>query len=162
MALPLPWVDRIFDKLMLVYGRDFTGRWEGLPLDAVKTDWAHELSGFEKHPDAIKHALQTLPAAKPPTVYEFRNLANTCPQMATVELPRAPVNPAIVAMVVNGMKPATDAPHAMKEWAYRLKARHEAGDKLNSNQIRCYREALGLDTPTLISKDELLNAMVAA
>ncbi|HQI75543.1 MAG TPA: shikimate kinase [Candidatus Latescibacteria bacterium] len=59
MSLPLSWIDRIFDKLMLVYGRDFTGRWEGLPLSSVKTDWAHELSGFDKHPEAIKHALNT-------------------------------------------------------------------------------------------------------
>lgn len=32
-----------------------------------------------------------------------------------------------------------------KAWAKRLKARHEAGDKLNANQIRCYKAALGLE-----------------
>lgn len=143
MPLPLTWVDRIFDKLMLVYGRDFTGRWDGLPLDAVKVDWAHELSGFENHPESIKYALQILPNSKPPTVLEFRHMANSCPKMANKELPLPPADPKIVAMVVQGLKPAADQPYGMKQWAHTLKARHEAGDRLNANQIRCYMAALG-------------------
>ena len=34
-----------------------------------------------------------------------------------------------------------------KEWAYALQARHAAGENLNPNQIRCYRNALGLSAP---------------
>ena len=58
MSLPLPWADRIFEKLTLVYGQAFLARWRDLDLDAVKADWAHELDGFERHPKAIAHALQ--------------------------------------------------------------------------------------------------------
>lgn len=36
-----------------------------------------------------------------------------------------------------------------KAWARRLQARHEAGENLNANQIRCYRNALGLNVPAL-------------
>ena len=61
MSLPLPWIDKIFEKLTIVYGRDFIGRWEGLEISDVKTDWGHELSGFENWPGAISHALATLP-----------------------------------------------------------------------------------------------------
>lgn len=143
MALPLSWVDRIFDKLMLVYGRDFVGRWEGIPLDSVKADWAHELAGFEAHPESIKHALQNLPAAKPPTVYEFRNLAASAPRMQALELPLPPQNPEIIAMVVSGMKPVGKKPHGFKQWAHDLADRHQAGEILHSCQVRCYREALG-------------------
>lgn len=144
MALPSPWVERIFDKLMLVYGRDFIGRWEGIPIANVKTDWAHELSGFEAHPEAIKHALQHLPASKPPTVYEFRNIAVSAPKMAVIELPRPPQDPAIVAKIKSGLKPVQE--HDGKEWARRLQRRHVACERLNSYQIKCYRMALGLDT----------------
>jgi hypothetical protein len=142
MSLPLPWVDRIFDKLTLVYGRDFAGRWDGLSLDVVKFDWAHELSGFENYPESIKHALQILPPSKPPTVLEFRNLANSCPKMALKELPLPPVDPKIIEMVTQGMKPATHQPYGYKQWAHTLKARHQAGEKLNQYQIKCYRMAL--------------------
>lgn len=145
MSLPIEWVEKIFKKLSVTYGRDFLGRYEGVPLVDVKTDWAHELSGFEAHPEAIKHALQNLSASKAPTVYEFRNVCAAAPKMATIELPKPPQDPAIVAAIVNGIKAKSSSPHGKKDWAHRLKARHAAGDKLNLNQIRCYMEALGLE-----------------
>ena len=45
----------------------------------VQADWAHELSGFENAPHAIKYALQNLPASKPQTVIEFRAIAYKAP-----------------------------------------------------------------------------------
>ena len=36
-----------------------------------------------------------------------------------------------------------DAPHGMKEWAYRLKARHDAGERLSAYQISCYQTVTG-------------------
>lgn len=88
-------VDVIFTKLSLVYGRDFTGRWEGLDLQDVKNDWAHELSGFENAPHAIKYALQNLPANKPPTVFEFRNIAQRAPAQARPRLEAPAANPEV-------------------------------------------------------------------
>jgi hypothetical protein len=41
-------------------------------------------------------------------------------------------------------KPAADSGHGMKAWAYRLKARDEAGESINMNQRRCYQAALGI------------------
>ena len=144
MALPLPWVDRIFDKLMLVYGRDFTGRWDGLPMASVKADWAHELSGFEEHPEAIRHALQNTNPAKPPTVYEFRQFAANAPKMADKMLPGPPQNMEFVASIMAGLRKEQGA-HDQKAWARALQRRHVACERLNPNQIRCYRAALGLD-----------------
>ena len=143
MALPLSWVDRIFDKMMLTYGRDFTGRWDGLPMASVKNDWAHELSGFEVHPEAIKHALLNLNPTKPPTVLEFRNMAANAPKMATIELPLPPVDKVLRQSLIDKIQAPKDGGD-MKAWARRLKARDEAGERLNPNQIRCYKNALGL------------------
>jgi hypothetical protein len=144
VSLPIEWVEKIFKKLSVTYGRDFLGRYEGIPLNDVKSDWAHELSGFEVHPESIKHALQNLSPSKAPTVYEFRNVCSAAPKMAMLELLRPPQDPSIVAAIVSGIK-SKPVMNGMKDWAYRLKARHEAGEKLNLNQVRCYTEALGID-----------------
>lgn len=99
MALPSPWVDKIFEKLSLVYGRDFIGRWEGLNIDAVKADWAHELDGFQQRPQAIKHGLETLPPSKPPTVLEFREICRRAPEFAPKALPEPKATPEQKAQV---------------------------------------------------------------
>jgi len=65
MSLPLPWVDRIFDKMTLTYGQHFLNRWRDLDLNAVKSDWMYELSGFEKAPHAIAFGLSNLPETAP-------------------------------------------------------------------------------------------------
>jgi hypothetical protein len=87
MSLQPELIDMVFTKLTLVYGRDFLGRWEGLNLSDVKNDWAHELSGFAQHPEAIAYALQNLTPGKPPTVLEFRAIARKAPLPEFVELP---------------------------------------------------------------------------
>jgi len=84
--MPASWVDRIFDKLTMVYGHHFIGRWSGLDLNKVKADWAHELRGFETSPQCIKYALQNLPI-KAPHVGEFKALANKMPPPEYVALP---------------------------------------------------------------------------
>jgi len=88
--------DVVFKKLSLAYGRDFTGRWEGLDLLDVKADWAHELSGFERNPQAIKYALQHLPPSKPPTVFEFKNIALRAPEQPLERLDAPAANPQVV------------------------------------------------------------------
>ena len=75
MSLPSNWIDTIFSKLTLIYGRDFAGRWEGMNIADVKADWAHELDGLDASPQRIAYALKNLPASKPPTVLEFRATA---------------------------------------------------------------------------------------
>lgn len=87
MALPLPWVDRIFEKLALVYGQAFLARWRDLDLDAVKADWAHELAGFEKHPEAIAYGLKNLPVDRPPNVLQFRAMCRKSPPPVFKALP---------------------------------------------------------------------------
>lgn len=96
MSLPQPWVEKIFQKLSLVYGRDFLGRWDGIPLEEVKADWAHELSGYQQSPSAISYALQNLPP-KPPTVLEFLAICRRAPASNTpaLEAPSATYTPEV-------------------------------------------------------------------
>ncbi|MFO0315292.1 MAG: hypothetical protein ACK50S_00185 [bacterium] len=110
-ALPMPWVDRIFTKLTLVYGRPFMARYEGLDTDAVKADWAHELASFTTWPEALAYALSNLPPDRPPTVLEFRAIARRAPQKAgPIMLPPPPADRAAAA-------------HQLAELLARVKAR---------------------------------------
>lgn len=148
MSLPLPWVDKIFLKLTLIYGRDFIGRWEGLEISDVKTDWGHELAGFENWPEAIAHALATCPPGKPPTVLEFRDLARKAPRAKVPALPEPKADPDRVAAELAKLAPIRKAALAPKidhkAWAKRLIERHNAGEMLNPTTLRFAREALGM------------------
>ena len=147
MSLPLSWIDAIFRKLTLVYGRDFMGRWEGLSASDVKTDWGHELAGFDRCPEAVKWALQNLPAGKPPTVIDFRDLCRKAPMPEVQRIPVPSANPEIVAAVMQRLQAARETalePVDHKAWAKRVIARNEAGEQLNQTTLRFAREALGI------------------
>ena len=142
MSLQTAWVDKIFTKLTLAYGRDFLGRWEGVSITDVKTDWAHELAAFGQWPEAIAHALSNL-SAKPPTVYEFREIAYKCHREKPMQL-EAPAkqNPEIVARV----KEALAAPGGVvdhKSWARKILMEHKGGIKKNPTSLAMARAALG-------------------
>ena len=142
MSLPTKWVEALFAKLTLAYGRDFLGRWEGLDVMDVKTDWGHELAGFERHPEAIAYALANLPQ-KAPTVMEFRAICRKAPQPEVPRLEQPAADPERVAAELAKLAPLRRrAEIDSKDWARALIARHEAGEKLRPIQLRFAREAL--------------------
>ena len=142
MSLPEKWIDAIFTKLGLIYGQDFTNRWKGTPLDEVKADWGKELAGFAQRPEAIKHALEHLPAGKPPTVLEFREIARKVPSTAQ-HLPSPPASPSVLQAelkrLVGLRRPVDKDP---KEWARKLIAKSESGQWVRPICLRFAREAL--------------------
>lgn len=146
MSLPLPWVDKIFEKLTLVYGQQFLARWRDVDLELVKQDWARELGGFEQKPEAIAYALQNLDAEKPPTVLVFRTMALRSPAAVLARLPEPAADPARMAAELAKFasirSAATGSGYDHKAWARRLKARHEAGGNLSMFQVACYQSAL--------------------
>ena len=95
MSLPSRWIDKIFEKLTLVYGQDFLRRWQDIDLELVKADWAHELAGYEAHPAAVAYALANLPD-RPPTVLEFRRIAMRAPAASAPRLQAPRADPALV------------------------------------------------------------------
>ncbi len=149
MSLPLKWIDRVFEKLTITYGRDFMDRWKGLNTADVKTDWANELAGFEQWGEAIAYALENLPASKPPTVIEFRDIARKAPKPDRLALPEPKPDPERAAAELAKLAPIVKAAKSPtidhKAWAKRLMARHDAGEKLNPTTLRFAREALRLN-----------------
>lgn len=144
--LPLPWVEKIFRKLTLVYGRDFMSRWEGQDESDVVVDWAEELAGFINHPDAISYALKNLPAGKPPTVIEFREIARKAPPPVVAALTYTPtIDPVAAREMAAQAKAATSAPlqHDPKQWARNILARQAAGEKLPPISVEFAKRALG-------------------
>lgn len=151
MSLPTNWVEKIFVKLTLAYGRDFLGRWEGIPIAQVKTDWAHCLAGFAEHPQAIMFALQNLPDTKPPTAQEFRAICRQAPRDANValEAPKASadvVDKEITKIVASAFKAPVDERGQVdhKRWAKKLRDRHQKREVLSLVQINAYRTALDI------------------
>ena len=144
MSLPLPWVDRIFDKLTLVYGQSFLRRWSDIDLNAVKSDWAHELAGFEHHPKAIAWALQNLPTDKPPTVLDFKFIARRAPpeELPRLEAPKA--DPERVAAELAKLVPIVEKPNECdgRGWARAIVGRYEGGAKIAPATLRAAGEAL--------------------
>jgi len=144
MSLPLPWVDKIFDKLTLTYGQQFLARWRDIDLNAVKSDWMHELSGFENAPHAIAYGLSNLPKL-PPTVIEFRALCRLAPttEVKQLEAPRA--DPARVASELAKLAPMlkpTAAPVDRLDWARRILQSVEDGAKRTPTVVKMARDAL--------------------
>jgi hypothetical protein len=164
MPMPASWIDRIFDKLTMVYGHQFIGRWSGLDLAKVKSDWAHELDGMEAHPKAISYALQRLDPDSPPTVLQFRELCRRAPEPKPPALPAPEVNQAaaqeaIQRAVSQATQPKRDVLHRQREHMHL----EIDGVQLNKAQREFWRIALrseilscyGIDTAQKFSLADL-------
>lgn len=147
MSLPSQAVDRLFARLQATYGRDFTMKFEGVEVNAVKSSWAHELSGFASHLQSLAWALENLPE-RAPNVIEFRNLARRAP---APEVPRLEVSAAGKERVQAELAKLGPAVKAMtmgrpaRQWAHDIVARHENGDKTISRTVlKMARDAVAL------------------
>jgi hypothetical protein len=150
MSLPAKWVDAIFDRLSIAFGRDFLGRWEGMPIAKVKADWAECLKGFVDRPQAIAFGLANLPDSKPPTAQEFRAVCRQAPTVSHVLLPAPKAEESLVAeqlrKIASEALRFSNGAHAQLDnlrWAKRLKVAHELGERLSLVQIESYQAALG-------------------
>lgn len=74
MSMPIKAIDRLFDRLGLTYGSAWSRKWEGMPINEVKSLWAHELAYYANHLDAVAWALENLPE-NCPNVVEFKIFA---------------------------------------------------------------------------------------
>ena len=126
-------VDLIFRKCTLVYGRDFLNRWEGMSIGEVKADWERDLGMLLNNPQAVKHALMHLPADRPPTVLQFKNLCINLPRLfaPALDAPRAStvVAAAAMAAVRKVLQPASQHP---KAWAHKLHDQERDGRRLTA------------------------------
>jgi hypothetical protein len=133
MSLPSAWVDRIFSKLTVAYGHRFLGLYSGIDLDAVKADWAEELTSFQQAPNAVRFALENLPSDHPPNVFQFRDLCRQAPQYAPQKLPDlTKPDPVLAKAVRETFKPV--GANGDREWAKRLRQRALNGYRLTRYQ----------------------------
>jgi hypothetical protein len=140
MALPESWVESIFARLAVRYGVAFQRQYADMDVGAVKADWSDVLGCFADRPEAIRFALDHLPADKPVTALQFRALG-----IGAIREERQPALPAPMSVhppeavrgKLSAIAPmfASKHPHA---WADRLKARQAGGEMLSLAQ----REAL--------------------
>ena len=145
MSLHSDWVDSIFDKLTLVYGQAFLRRWQDIDMERVKADWGHELAGLERSPKSIAYALQNLPADKPPTVLEFRKIAWSMPAADMPAIEHTPASKKVIAAVLGGFtRDDTNKPDDGRNWARRIMARVNDGEKLKIYSVNCAKQALRL------------------
>lgn len=144
MSLPSPWVDRIFDKLTLTYGQAFLRRWQDIDMGAVKSDWAHELAGFAQHPRAIAWALDNLNPEKPPTVLEFRAMARKAPAETVPRIEHSPAGRERIEAELKRLAPALKPKPTIdfRDWARRIVARHEGGERITRAQLAMAKDAL--------------------
>ena len=147
--LPPRWVDKIFHKLTVAYGRDFLGRWDGVPIEEVKDDWADCLGCFADHGEAIAYGLTNLPDSKAPTAQEFRSVCLRCPAPAPLALPGPPADPVRVAQEMSKLRSTTAHQPLQsmgnKDWARRIAYRIEQGDKTVGRAARTMAmDALGM------------------
>ena len=141
-------IDRLFQRLAATYGAEWDRSISTVPLADIRTVWAHELQGFAGRLWRVAWALENLPE-RCPNVVAFKNLCRLAPDSAgpvearDVAIETTTIDPSIKKMMIEAMKSKVEGV-GMKDWAYRLKSRHEAAEVLNANQVRCYKNALGL------------------
>lgn len=124
MSLPASWVDRIFQRLTVVYGRDFLSRYDGQDIAEVKADWGAELTCYQQAPEAIRYALEHIPSDKPPTVLQFRDICRRAPQYVPPALPSPPPDPTMAQELRRVFKPMTG--RGDRSWVAKLQARIDA------------------------------------
>jgi hypothetical protein len=140
MSLPAAWVDSLFARLAIRYGSEWLRKWEGLNIEMVKSDWAAELGGFANRPEAITHALRSLPDDRPPTVGQFRALCigAAAPAAPALTYTPDPTVTAIALAAINKPRHGVDP----KQWARDLRTKEMGGLLMNKYQRDAWREAL--------------------
>lgn len=151
MPLPIKALDRLIERLAATYGTDWTRKWEGLETAAIKTVWAAELDvfGTPQGLARIAWAITNLPD-RCPNAIEFKRLCYQAPTAEEKQLPAPAADPervkaelAKLGHVASNSRPRT-VRGDMRDWARRLIARHDAGEKIRPVSLRFAREAMGV------------------
>lgn len=145
-ALPDGWIDRLFQRFSVLYGKHWADMWEGVPLADVKDAWAtelHDVTGQQ-----IIFALGKC-GKFPPTLPEFVALCKPAPVPAAHRLflpsprpARVEIDARVKAEIDRYLKRGqTRDP---KDWAREILSLAEQGEYRQPYGIQCAKEALGL------------------
>jgi hypothetical protein len=71
--LPSSWVEKMFDQMLLTYGKKFVDQWGTADFDKLTAHWAREMASYT--PAEIKCGLSALELRDwPPTLPEFKKM----------------------------------------------------------------------------------------
>lgn len=125
MPLPLPYVERIHQRLTVRYGSAWVSKWAGVDQAAIQADWAEQLDGMQ--PANIRKALENLPAEFPPTAVAFRALGVINEEHKPApQLP--PPDPAGMKRIGESLQAVTTRLETPAEFMERLRRDVEAGN----------------------------------
>lgn len=72
-AISPGYLDRLFERLLAMYGEKFVRQWSMVPVETMKRTWAEELADLTT--EELKRGLNACRTREwPPTLPEFRNL----------------------------------------------------------------------------------------
>jgi len=86
MSLDQRLIDRIFNRLLGIYGAQFKAKFSvvennvDVGIANAKETWAHELRNFGDNLEAIAYALEHLPTEHAPNAIEFRDICRRAPR----------------------------------------------------------------------------------
>ena len=142
--LPSNVMDRLFTRMSMVYGTEWSNRWRGIPEEEVKESWAKELSSVSV--EELTWAVKNLPVHAP-NLIQFKDLCRQAPKKT--ELPVVEWNgqsdektakEAIqkASIVINQSEKKDDG----REWARKILARRDAGELFSMAVITMAEEGL--------------------
>jgi len=139
-------VDYVFRTLAASYGAEWDRSHGSAPIGDVKTVWLDALEPFTGNEQAkrrILWALKNLPE-RAPNVRQFVALCRQAPAADVPMLPEPKADPERVKaeLAKLGQVKSQQRVADLKEWARRIIARHEAGEKVRPVSLRFAREAL--------------------
>ncbi|WP_298233915.1 hypothetical protein [uncultured Azohydromonas sp.] len=135
-------VQALFHRLTLRYGRAFLARWEDVSVDEVKADWKRELANYAERPQAIEYALALMDPAEPPTAARFRELCASAPAPAFQAAPE-PKEPQRAAEIRRKyLRPVAPIAGRERAWAARMVQRADAGERVSGYSLRMALDAL--------------------
>ncbi len=134
-------IDAIFGRMAVRYGSAWFAKWDGVPIETVKADWARELGGFSR--EAIVYALGYLPADFPPSVTQFRDTCARAPERMQKRIAQA-IDREGKARIDGELRRIAESisRRSPLAWAYELQEREAAGEVLNETQRKAWRDAM--------------------
>ena len=148
MSLPTEVIDRLFHRLSGSYMAAWDRAVGNTPLNDVKSAWAHELAEFGRRESMarIVWALDNLPD-RPPSAPEFKRLCRQAPVTEELALPLPKADQKKVYAELSKLAPIKAAMSSVtsngnKDWAHRILARHDQGDKILPYTLKCAQQAV--------------------
>jgi hypothetical protein len=135
-------VDALFHRLTLRYGRAFLARWEDGSVDEVKADWRRELASYAGRPEAIEYALALMDPDDPPTAARFRELCASAPAPAFRARPEPKQAQRAAEVRRKCLRPVVPRAGRERAWAADVVQRADAGERVSGYSLRVALEAL--------------------